>query len=55
MPGDSFSPLGLAVGLALLFAGLIAGQDWLAAVGAGAGVVALGVWHWPRAAEVDAA
>ena len=53
MPGDSLSPLAVAVGLALLFAGLIAGLDWLAALGAGAGVIALGVWHWPSDGEAD--
>jgi heme/copper-type cytochrome/quinol oxidase subunit 1 len=54
MPAESILPLVLALGLAVLFAGLLCGLDWLAAVGAGVGVAALAAWHWPPAEEVAA-
>ncbi len=55
MPAGSFAPLAVAAGLAVLFAGLIGGLDWLAAVGAGVAALSLAVWHWPRRREVPVA
>src|SRR5581483_2399023 len=55
MPAESFTPLAVAVGLAVLFAGLIGGLDWLAALGAGVAALSLAVWHWPQRREVPAA
>jgi cytochrome c oxidase subunit 1/cytochrome c oxidase subunit I+III len=48
MPGDSFAPLALAVGLAVTFVGLLL-RTWPAA-GAGGVIVALAIlaWLWPR-------
>jgi cytochrome c oxidase subunit I+III len=54
MPAESVTPLAVALGLAVLFAGLIGGLDWLAAVGAGLAVLSLGAWHWPHEREVPA-
>jgi cytochrome c oxidase subunit 1/cytochrome c oxidase subunit I+III len=51
MPAESPLPLVLAAAIALVFAGLIGGLDWLAVIGAVVGVAALGAWHWPRVEE----
>ena len=51
MPAESIAPLVVAVGLALVFAGLLAGVDWLAGLGAVVGALALAAWHWPSPAE----
>jgi cytochrome c oxidase subunit 1/cytochrome c oxidase subunit I+III len=52
MPAESITPLAVAVGLAILFAGLISGLDSLAAVGGGVAALSLAVWHWPHRREV---
>ena len=55
MPAESIAPLVVAAGLAVVFAGLLAGVDWLAVLGALVGALALAVWHWPSAEEEAAA
>jgi hypothetical protein len=54
MPAESFTPLLVAAGLGVLFAGLIGGLDWLAALGAGIAALSLAAWHWPHRTEVPA-
>ncbi len=55
MPGDSLSPLALALGLAVLFAGALL-QAWtVCVIGGLICVSALLVWFWPkRPAREDA-
>jgi cytochrome c oxidase subunit I len=48
MPGDSAAPFAMAVGLAVMFAGLVAQGRIAAAVGALLTVIALLMWLWPR-------
>ncbi|HEX4240840.1 MAG TPA: cytochrome c oxidase subunit I [Steroidobacteraceae bacterium] len=48
MPGDSAAPFAMAVGLAVMFAGLVAQARIAAAVGALLTVIALLMWLWPR-------
>jgi cytochrome c oxidase subunit I+III len=47
MPTASWAPLALALSLAVLFAGVLAGLDWLAGAGAAAGALSIAAWHWP--------
>jgi heme/copper-type cytochrome/quinol oxidase subunit 1 len=54
MPAESFVPLVVAVGLTILFSGLISGLDWLAALGAALAALALFAWHWPARREATA-
>lgn len=53
MPGDSLAPLGLAVGLTVLFGGALPRNWWVVALGGLICVVALVVWFWPRRVHSD--
>jgi cytochrome c oxidase subunit I len=48
MPGDSFSPLILTLGMSAFFAGLLVHLWWLAAAGAVVMLIALLIWLWPE-------
>lgn len=48
MPGDTLAPLALAVGLLVLFAGLLVKLWWLAGLGGLITLAALVAWLWPR-------
>ena len=48
MPGDSFAPLTLTIGLSALFAGAVLRQWWLVGLGVLIAVAALVDWFWPR-------
>jgi hypothetical protein len=48
MPGDSFSPLVLAVGTTVIFVGLLLKLWIVAGVGAVITIAALLAWLWPR-------
>jgi cytochrome c oxidase subunit I+III len=54
MPAKSIAPFAMSVGFLVLFAGLIV--DYLPAMGAGAGIIALALvaWFWPQATETAA-
>ncbi len=48
MPGDSYMPLLLSVGLTMGFVGLLVHLWWLAVAGAAVALIAGVVWLWPR-------
>jgi len=48
MPGDSYAPLALAVGLAALFVGLLAHSAAVAGIGVVASALSLLAWLWPE-------
>lgn len=48
MPNDSLTPLLLAIGLCLLFTGMISMSLWLAGSGAAIAALSILVWLWPR-------
>jgi cytochrome c oxidase subunit 1/cytochrome c oxidase subunit I+III len=48
MPGDSYAPLALALGLGVLFVGLILHSERSAVVGVLATALAMLVWLWPQ-------
>jgi len=48
MPGDSFAPLILAIGLAVLFAGLLLQTWWIAGLAAAVTFFASVAWLWPQ-------
>jgi cytochrome c oxidase subunit 1/cytochrome c oxidase subunit I+III len=50
MPGDSYAPLVLALGLSALFAGLLLHLWWLALAGAVVTAAAVPAWLWPERA-----
>jgi cytochrome c oxidase subunit 1/cytochrome c oxidase subunit I+III len=49
MPGDSYSPVLLAIALTAVFAGLVSHTWWFAGLGALAAGVATVAWLWPEA------
>ena len=53
MPGDTYSPLLLAIGLAVVFFGALIHAWWLLGVGALATLIAMIVWLWPRRSLVQ--
>ena len=48
MPGDSYSPLALAVSLGLVFTGLLVHAWWCTSVGVFATLIVVLVWMWPQ-------
>ena len=48
MPGDSFAPLILTIGMSAFFAGLLVHLWWLAGAGAVVMLIALLTWLWPE-------
>jgi heme/copper-type cytochrome/quinol oxidase subunit 1 len=48
MPEDSFAPVSLALGLAVLFVGLLLKTWMVAGIGAALVAIAVIVWMWPR-------
>jgi cytochrome c oxidase subunit 1/cytochrome c oxidase subunit I+III len=53
MPADTLAPLGLALGLALLFASALGHLWWGVGLGFVACAAALIVWFWPRRIHAD--
>jgi cytochrome c oxidase subunit I len=50
MPGDSCAPFVVAIGLGVMFAGLLGHWWWLAGIGCAATALAMVIWAWPERA-----
>jgi cytochrome c oxidase subunit 1/cytochrome c oxidase subunit I+III len=50
MPGDSYAPFFLTIGLSLFFVGLLVGMWWLAGLGCFVAFAMIAIWLWPESA-----
>jgi cytochrome c oxidase subunit 1/cytochrome c oxidase subunit I+III len=55
MPGDSVAPFVVALGLGVMFAGLLGHWWWLAGLGCAATGLAMVIWSWPERALAQTA